>query len=103
MLGQTCRQCGKKDHYAKVCLDGSQPKVCQLEEDESESKDYVFTVDPSDKHDRPCPHCIVKIQGTPINVLVDSGSPYTINLKALYNSFFSQCKLHESNISPGGY
>ena len=73
-LGQTCRKCGKRDHYAKVCLAEGQQKVHQLEEAESESDDYVLTVDPSDKHDGPCPRCIVKIQGTPINMLVDSGS-----------------------------
>ena len=102
-LGQTCRKCGKRDHYAKVCLADGQPKVLQLKEAESESEDYVLTVDPSDKHDRPCPCCVVKIQGIPINVLVDSGSPYTIIPKALYDSLFSECKLHESDISPGGY
>ena len=102
-LGQTCRKCGNRDHYEKVCLADCQTKVHQLEEAESESDDYVLTVDPSDKHDRPCPCCIVKIQGTPINVLVDSGSPYTIIPKALYDSLFSKCKLHESDISPGGY
>ena len=68
-----------------------------------ESEDYLLTVDPSDKHDRPCPRCIVKIQGTLINVLVHSGSPYTIIPKELYDSLFSKCKLHESDISPGGY
>ena len=87
-LGQTCRKCGKRDHYAKVCLADGQSKVHQLEEAESESDDYVLTVDPSDKHDRPCPRCIVKIQGTPINVLVGSGSPYTFIPRALYDSFF---------------
>ena len=102
-LRQTCRKCGKRNHYEKVCLADGQPKVYQLEEAESESDEYVLTVDPSNKHDRPCPRCIVKIQGTPINVLVDSGSPYTIIQKALYDSLFSECKLHESDISPGGY
>ena len=67
-LGQTCRKCGKKDHYAKVCLGDGQLKVHKLEETESEHEDYVLTVDPSNKHDKPCPRCIVKIQGTPINV-----------------------------------
>ena len=71
-----CRKCSKRDHYAKVCLADSQSKVHQLEEAESESKDYIFIEDLSDKHDRPCPRCIVKIQGTPINVLVYSGSPF---------------------------
>ena len=36
-LGQICRKCGKRDHYAKVCLAVGQPKVHQLEEAESES------------------------------------------------------------------
>ena len=102
-LGLTCRKCGKRDHYAKVFLANGQPEVHQLEEAELESDDYVLTVDPSDKHDRPCPRCIVKIQGTPINVQVDSGSPYTIIPKALYDSLFSECKLHKSDISPGRY
>ena len=44
-------------------------------------------------------HC----QGTAINVLVNSGSPYTIIPKALYDSLFSEYELHESNISPGSY
>ena len=89
-LGQTCRKCSERDHYAKVCLADGQPKVHQLEEAESESEDYVLTIDPSDKHDRPCRRCIVKIEGTMINVLVDSGSPYTIIPKELYDSLFSK-------------
>ena len=36
-------------------------------------------------------------------MLVDSGSLYTIIPKALYDSLFSECKLHKSNISPDGY
>ena len=74
-----------------------------MEEAELESDEYVLTVDHSNKHDRPCPCCVVKIQGTLINVQVDSGSPYTIIPRALYDSLFSECKLHESDISPGGY
>ena len=98
-LRQTCRKCGKRDHYAKVCLADGQREVHQLEEAESESDDYVLTVDPSDKHDRPCPRCIVKIQGTPINVLVDSGSPYTIipeaqvSHKILWKLFITKCEM----------
>ena len=53
-LGQTCRKCGKREHYAKVCLADGQPKVHQLEEAESESDNYVLTVDPSDKHVKTC-------------------------------------------------
>ena len=87
-LGQTCRKCGKRDHYAKVCLADGQLKVHQLEEAESEFEDYVLTVDPSDKHDRPCPRLIVKI-----HVLVDSGSPYTIIPKELYDSFFLEVQI----------
>ena len=99
VLGQLCHKCGKKDHFLKVCSADGQPKVHQLKEVE----DYVLTVDPSNIHDRPCLRYVVKIQGTPVNVLVASGSPYTIILKALYDSLFSKCELQESDISPGGY
>ena len=30
VLGQMCCKCGKKDHYAKVCLADDQPKVHNL-------------------------------------------------------------------------
>ena len=43
-LGQTCRKCGKREHYAKVCLADGQPKVHQLEEAESESDDYALGI-----------------------------------------------------------
>ena len=38
-----------------------------------------------------------------MNILVDSGSPYTIMPDALYGNLFSQCEIYGSDIAPGGY
>ena len=50
-----------------------------------------------------CPQCMVQIQGTAVNILVDSGSPYTIIPNELYENLFADIKLCDSDIAPGGY
>ena len=49
------------------------------------------------------PQCMVQIQGTAVNILVDSGSPYTIIPNELYENLFADIKLCDSDIAPGGY
>ena len=48
------------------------------------------------------PQCMVQIQGTAVNILVDSGSPYTIIPNELYENLFADIELCDSDITPGG-
>ena len=47
------------------------------------------------------PQCMVQIQGTAVNILVDSGSPYTIIPNELYENLFADIELCDSDITPG--
>ena len=48
-----------------------------------------------------CPQCMVQIQGTAVNIFVDSGSPYTIIPNELYENLFADITLCDSDITPG--
>ena len=43
-----------------------------------------------------------KTRGVSIGMLCDSGSPYTIIPKALYETLFSKCDLHDTDIAASG-
>ena len=52
-----------------------------VEQSHNESHNYVLNVKEDNTKAQPnikCPQCMVQIQGTAVNILVDSGSPYTI-------------------------
>ena len=51
------------------------------------------------------PHSCIEVNnaiGTAVNILVDSGSPYTIIPNELYENLFADIELCDSDITPGG-
>ena len=75
-----------------------------VEQSHDESHNYVLNVKDDNRKAQPnikCPQCIVQIQGTAVNILVDSGSPYTIIPNELYENLFADIELCDRDISPG--
>ena len=102
-LQQKCRKCGKIGHFEKVCFSkGTDVHVVQ--QLHNESQNYVLNVKADNTKAQPnikCPQCMVQIQGTAVNILVDSGSPYTIIPNELYENLFADIELCDSDITPG--
>ena len=74
-----------------------------VEQSHNESQNYVLNVKEDSTKAQPnikCPQCMVQIQGTAVNILVDSGSPYTIIPNELYENLFAYTELCNSDISP---
>ena len=77
-----------------------------VEQLHNKSQHYVLNVKADNTKAQPnikCPQCMVQLQGTAVNMLVDSGSPYTIIPNELYENLFADIELCDSNITPGGY
>ena len=75
-----------------------------VEQSHNESQNYVLNVKEDNTKAQPnikCRQCMVQIQGTAVNILVDSGSPYTIIPNELYENLFADIELCDSDISPG--
>ena len=94
-----------KSDISKVCFSkGTDVHVVQ--QLHNESQNYVLNVKADNTKAQPnikCPQCMVQIQGTAVNILVDSGSPYTIIPNELYENLFADIELCDSDITPGGY
>ena len=65
----------------------SQNHVLNVKEDNTKAQSHIK-----------CPQCMVQIQGTAVNILVDSGSPYTIISN---ENLFADIELCDSDITPG--
>ena len=79
-LQQKCRKCKKIGHFEKMCF-AKGTDVHVVEQSHNESHNYVLNAKEDNTKAQPnikCPQCMVQIQGTAVNILVDSGSPYTI-------------------------
>ena len=76
-----------------------------VQQPDDKPHDYVLIIEKDEKAQTniKCPRCTVQIEGIEVNILVDSGSPYTIIPDALYGNLFSQCEIYGSDIAPGGY
>ena len=92
-----------ENRFSKVCFSKHMTsRVRQVEAIEEEtSSDIILTVQAVNTSD--APKCSVLVEGTPIRVLVDSGSTYTILPESLYTSTFNKFKLQPSDIAPRGY
>ena len=78
--------------------------VHAVQQSHNESQNYVLNVKADNTKAQPnikCPQCMVQIQGTAVNILVDSGSPYTIIPNELYENLFADIELCDSDITPG--
>ena len=96
-LGQTCENCGKVNHFARVCRSKRQSRQTQLPHQprshhirfadaEADSSDedfaYVFAVHPSmDKEAL----VTVQLDNVPVKMMIDSGATINILDKSTYN------------------
>ena len=77
-----------------------------IKQSHNEPQNYVLNVKEDNTKAQPnikFPQCMVQIQGSAVNILVDSGSPYTIIPNELYEHLFADIKLCDSDITPGSY
>ena len=97
--GKTCRSCGKKGHFAKVCRPRPQQQrrfVQQIADDPEQDPAYTFVIhseqtvlntsSSSGAPLLPSPSCLVHIGGQPTFVLVDSGASANLLDEATNNS-----------------
>ena len=104
-LQQKCRKCNKIGHLEKVCFT-KRTDVHMVQQIHNESQHYVLNVKADNTKAQPnmkCPQCMVQIQRTAVKIFVDSGSPFTIIPKQLYENLFADIELCDSYITPGGY
>ena len=90
-VGQTCKKCGKRDHFARMCFT-SKKKVHEINDFKDSSEDesdefFVYTMeDPkADKADEWFTH--LKTNGTEIQYKLDTGSQVNIITEQLFNKF----------------
>ncbi|KAI0231429.1 hypothetical protein LSAT2_018184, partial [Lamellibrachia satsuma] len=97
-------QMQKIGHYEKVCF-AKRNNVHLVQQPDDKPYYYVLIIEKDEKAQTniKCPRCTVQIEGIEVNILVDSGSQYTIIPDALYGNLFSQCEIYGSDIAPGGY
>ena len=75
-----------------------------VQQSHNESQNDVLNVKEDNTKAQPnikCPQCMVQIQGNVVYIFVDTGSPYTIIPKELYENLFAEIKLCDSDITPG--
>ena len=71
-----------------------------VQQSHNESQNYMLNVNADNTKAQASiksPQCMVYIQGTAVNILVDSGYPYTIK------NLFGDIEHCDSDITPGGY
>ena len=112
--GKTCYQCGKNNHFSHMCRSGVRggPKsqrsrrcnpsskknekssVHQVatHQDSSSDDEYIFAISPN-KH----PNITVRVSGTPIKVLIDSGASKNLLDRASFDQLDPSPRLASTN------
>ncbi|KAJ1113478.1 hypothetical protein NDU88_001722, partial [Pleurodeles waltl] len=105
-----CRKCGFKEHFSRLCHGLSKRSVATLLEEEGDdnlcetnlSTDRVLVVEDGGirrpKEQRPEAQFVIR--GKPVELMVDSGSLYTIIPRKLFTSVWPQVRLLPKDISP---
>ena len=97
--GKECRECGKKNHFAKQCRSKKRPKqVYDLET--TSDPDQPFTIDSLDslisKNEL---HVTLSINGKNLEMKIDTGAKCNVISLDTYNSLRDQNKIDKSNPS----
>ncbi|KAJ1135425.1 hypothetical protein NDU88_001865 [Pleurodeles waltl] len=112
-----CRRCGRKGHYARVCKEpgngNKYSRVGVVADTDSEYYDRVLVVHndtnflrrsnqgPRDRMFRPS--AVFNVCGKRVELMVDSGSMYTIIPEHIFKRHWMGVKLLPKDINPGGY
>ena len=91
----TCHGCGKKGHILPACKLKSKDKVHTLNVDSSH-EEYLKTLS---ENDRNVIWVSPKINGTHIDMELDTGSGVSVIPKSDFENYFKGCKLEETNLT----
>ena len=106
----TCRGCGKLDHFETVCRSKDKGEssntrrstVHKVSEEESSDEDEVYTFSLSTKASKDQPFFRIKVHGTPVTIMADSGTSIKI-LDEEYHRLPSRPNLEPSSVKIYGY
>ncbi|KAJ1138478.1 hypothetical protein NDU88_004861 [Pleurodeles waltl] len=106
-MNKVCEKCGRKGHYAHLCKEVYKTRVAFT--DDGEEKNYneycvlIVQHDGDEKGSRARPKASFLVAGKKVELMVDSGSLYTIISKVLWEKEWLQNVLLPKDINPKGY
>ena len=107
----TCRGCGKLNHFEAVCRskdkvessNARSSKVHRVGREESSDEDEVYTFSLSTKALKDQPFFKVKVHGTPVTIMADSGGSINILDEKEYHRLPNRPNLEPSSVKIYGY
>ena len=107
----TCRGCGKLNHFEAVCRSkgkrerrkAHQSTVNKVSENESTDDDEVYTLSLSTKTLKDQPLFKIKVHGTPVTIMADSGASINILDEKEYHKLPNRPSLEPSSVKIYGY
>ena len=106
-----CHKCGHKGHFITVCRNSTRYNVAAVSSDlqtmtnptYTHSQDHVLCIGSSDNMHRPRPTATFHIHDKPVELMVDSGSMYTIIPSLIFNQNWPHITLLPKDIDACGY
>ena len=107
----TCRSCGKLNHFETVCKSKDKGEwsntrrstVHNVSEEESSDEDEVYTFSRSTKALKDQPFYKIKVHGTPVTIMADSGASINILDETEYRRLPNRPNLEPSSVKIYGY
>ena len=107
----TCRSCGKLNHFETVCKSKDKGEwsntrrstVHKVSEEESSDEDEVYTFSLSTKALKDQPFFKIKVHGTPVTIMADSGASINILDEKEYRRLPNRPNLEPSSVKIYGY
>jgi len=107
----TCRSCGKLNHFETVCKSKDKGEwsntrrstVHKVSEEESSDEDEVYTFSLSTKALKDQPFFKIKVHGTPVTIMADSGASINILDEKEYRRLPNRPNLEPSSVKVYGY
>jgi len=99
--GKTCHKCGKVGHFSNVCKSsqstGSGTVRYIIADDDSSDDDFVLAINKKSSNDslqKSSSIYPIKINGTTVDVLIDSGSSVNVISQSTYQRLSYKSKMH---------
>ena len=107
----TCRSCGKLNHFESVCRSKDKGEssntrrstVHKVSEEESSDEEEVYTFSLSTKALKDLPFFKIKVRGTPVTMMADSGASINILDEKEYRRLPNRPNLEPSSVKIYGY